>query len=197
MRGRNENGRDYIRWCFVDLALIPQFYATASKLVKEIEDGKVALQLPSRSVADSRRLGQKRAAKRASIYISAIRVDNKSSVMQRRGLNVAALFRPQPAAELFPATSSPLLTLSAAIPFVSVFFEIFEFFVYFVLLIELCRQPAKASHQVLVFGLDIGILRCIRFFVQCISKPFTFHAKLHLKPTDELGVRSPFVGYRT
>src|SRR5262245_18490654 len=114
MRGRNENGRDYIRWCFVDLPLIPQFYATASKLVKEIEDGKVALQLPSRSVADSRRLGQKRAAKRAAIYISAIRVDNKSSVMQRRGLNVAALFR--------PATSSPLLTLSAAIPFVSVFF---------------------------------------------------------------------------
>ena len=122
MRGRNENGRDYIRWCFVDSALIPQFYATASKLVKEIEDGKVALQLPSRSVADSRRLGQKRAAKRAAIYNSATRVDNKSSVMQRRGLNVAALFRPQPAAELFPATSSPLLTLSAAIPFVSVFF---------------------------------------------------------------------------
>src|SRR5262249_20482832 len=123
MRGRNENGRDYIRWCFVDLALIPQFYATASKLVKEIEDGKVALQLTSRSVADSRRLGQKRAAKRAAIYISAIRVDNKSSVMKRRGLNVAALFRPQPAAELFPATSSPLLTLSAAIPLVSVFFK--------------------------------------------------------------------------
>jgi len=30
----------------------------------------------------------------AVIYISAIRVDNKSSVMHRRGLNDAALFRP-------------------------------------------------------------------------------------------------------
>ena len=48
----------------------------------------------------------------AEIYISAIRVDNKSSVMHRRGLNDAALFRPP--VELFPALvrrcSSALLT---------------------------------------------------------------------------------------
>jgi hypothetical protein len=72
----------------------------------------------SRSVVGSRRLSQKPAAKRAVIYISSIRVDNKSSVMQRRCLKLGTRFRQQ-SAELFPASlrrySSPLLKLNVAI----------------------------------------------------------------------------------
>ena len=63
-------------------------------------------------------LGQKPAAERDVTYISSIRVDNKSSMMQRCRLNFASRFRQQHE-ELFPASvrrcSSPLLTLNVEI----------------------------------------------------------------------------------